>query len=266
MITLIRCSSGSHVFFARSLSWLNDSESYVSAFVFVSVFRLSFVVNGMGVDATQSIPVIIGGSVLFGAVLGMVLLSETLMLHGWSGVGMLVFGIALVATDPGDKATEGGGGGDDEAPPIYIWIGPALICASAYAFYNIFIKLGSASINPILGGVILQFVAAIFGTILLTLLSVYEGGTDYLNWDMTGLLWSCFAGLAVGTAEMLSFVVSGLGVPATLSIPVIIGGSTFFGALLGLVIPTHIAQIILQFLYLEQIQNSLGFQYSVLLQ
>lgn len=193
----------------------------------------------MGVDATQSIPVIIGGSVMFGAIMGMVLLNEVLMCHGWSGVSMLVLGIALVATDPGDKATEGGtghggNGGEIEAPSLVIWIGPALICASAYAFYNIFIKLGSASINPILGGVILQFVAAIFGTILLALLSFYEGGSDYLYWDTTGLMWSCFAGLAVGTAEMLSFVVSGLGVPATHSIPVIIGGSTFFGALLGL--------------------------------
>ena len=80
------------------------------------------------------------------------------MLHGWSGVALLVIGIALVALDPGKKVEEGGGGGGDGAaaipedgPPIY-WIAIALVCASAYAFYNIFIKKGSASINPILGG------------------------------------------------------------------------------------------------------------------
>lgn len=135
---------------------------------------LSFCVSGLGVPATQSIPIIIGGSVMFGAVLGFVLLGEKLMLHGWSGVALLVTGIALVALDPGEKVEEGGnqGEGDSAArtagggPPVY-WIAIALVCASAYAFYNIFIKKGSASINPILGGVVLQFVAALFGSMLL---------------------------------------------------------------------------------------------------
>jgi len=71
--------------------------------------------------------------------------------------------------------------GDDDSPPLATWIFPALCCASAYAFYNvseyydllcavtivnrhvlipldcdithqIFIKKGSATIHPILGG------------------------------------------------------------------------------------------------------------------
>lgn len=118
---------------------------------------LSFCVSGLGVPATQSIPIIIGGSVMFGAVLGVVTLGERLMLHGWSGVALLVTGIAFVALDPGEKVEEGGrgeaevivaGGGN---PPSY-WVTVALVCANAYAFYNIFIKKGSASINPILGG------------------------------------------------------------------------------------------------------------------
>lgn len=57
----------------------------------------------MGVQATQSIPVIIGGSVMFGAVLGLAMLSETMMIQGWCGVFLLMSGIALVATDPGEK-------------------------------------------------------------------------------------------------------------------------------------------------------------------
>lgn len=104
-----------------------------------------------------------------------------------------------------------------------------------YYRYNIFIKKGSASINPILGGVILQFVAAIFGSILLGVITVHMGGTSYLNWDMRGLVWASLAGIAVGSAEMLSFCVSGLGVPATQSIPTIIGGSVGVGAVLGLI-------------------------------
>lgn len=196
---------------------------------------LSFCVSGMGVQATQFIPIIIGGSVVFGAVLGLLMLGEKLKLHGWSGILMLVSGIALVATDPGDKAQEGGGSDGQESPPLTVWIGPALICASAYAFYNVFIKKGSASINPILGGVVLQFVAAVFGSLLLGVLVIKDGGTHDLQVTRTGLFWACCAGLAVGAAEMLSFCVSGLGVQASQSIPTIIGGSVMFGAILGLI-------------------------------
>lgn len=197
---------------------------------------LSFAVSGLGVPATQSIPVIIGGSVLFGAVLGLIMLRETLMLHGWTGVCMLITGIACVALDPGEKIDEGGDGSAIEVegqPPTY-WLIIALICATAYALYNIFIKKGSASINPILGGVILQFVAAAFGILLLGCIIAKDRGTSNLNYDRLGLIWSCMAGIAVGTAEMLSFCVSGMGVPVTQTIPVIIGGSVLFGAVLGL--------------------------------
>ena len=194
---------------------------------------LSFVVSGLGVPATHSIPVVIGGSVLFGAVLGLILLGEKLMLHGWSGVGMLVVGIACVALDRGDTIDNGKGPPQGQ-PPIY-WIIIALICATAYALYNIFIKRGSTSINPILGGVILQFVAATFGMLLLGCILVEDGGTSNLEYDRVGLMWSCMAGISVGIAEMVSFCVSGMGVPATQSIPVIIGGSVLFGAVLGLI-------------------------------
>jgi transporter family protein len=183
---------------------------------------LSFTVSGMGVPATQFIPIIIGGSVLFGAILGFCLLGEVMVLHGWSGVIMLTVGIGMVATDPGEKAEEGGGGDDVEAPPLLTWIGPALCCALAYALYNICIKKGSASINPILGGVVLQFVAAIFGSVLLGGILV-EGAS--LNADQAGISWACLAGIAVGSAELLSFGVSGMGVQATQAIPILIGGS-----------------------------------------
>ena len=55
-----------------------------------------------------------------------------------------------------------------------------------------------------------------------------------LNYDSSGVIWSCFAGLAVGVAELLSFGVSGMGVQATQSIPILIGGSVVFGAVLGI--------------------------------
>jgi hypothetical protein len=50
--------------------------------------------------------------------MGVVLLGEVMMCHGWSGIFMLVTGIVLVATDPGEKVVEGGGGDEDNAPPL----------------------------------------------------------------------------------------------------------------------------------------------------
>jgi drug/metabolite transporter (DMT)-like permease len=43
---------------------------------------------------------VIGGSVMFGCVLGAVWLNELLAVQGWIGVGFVVLGIVLVATDP----------------------------------------------------------------------------------------------------------------------------------------------------------------------
>jgi uncharacterized membrane protein len=40
---------------------------------------------------------------MFGAVLGLLLLGETLMFQGWVGVTLLMTGIGFVATDPGEK-------------------------------------------------------------------------------------------------------------------------------------------------------------------
>jgi bacterial/archaeal transporter family protein len=120
--------------------------------------------------------------------------------------------------------------------PPACWLVPALICATCYALYNICIKLGSASIHPILGGVILQFVAAISGTVMLLLIMWKDGGADDLHYDAEGIKWAVWAGVAVGAAEILSFTVSGLGVPASQSIPIIIGGSVGIGCVLGLVV------------------------------
>ena len=44
--------------------------------------------------------------------------------------------------------------------------------------------------NPIFGGVILQFVAAIFGTVLLSILTIKEGSIDFLNYDSIGIMWA----------------------------------------------------------------------------
>jgi transporter family protein len=88
-----------------------------------------------------------------------------------------------------------------KAPPVQLWIGPALICALCHALYNIFIKKGSNSIHPVLGGVILQLVAALLGGVLLSILIAKEGPEE-MNYDQQGVQWAICAGLAVGSAEV----------------------------------------------------------------
>ena len=117
------------------------------------------------------------------------------------------------------------------APQLSTWIVPAFACASSYALYNLFIKKASSSIDPILGGVLLQFVAALIGTMLLLVQRTTKAGA--LQYTKSGLVWSLAAGAAVGAAELLSFVINGMGVQATQSIPVIVGGSILIGTLLG---------------------------------
>jgi hypothetical protein len=89
-----------------------------------------------------------------------------------------------------------GGAMEQMSPPLAVWIGPALACALCYALYNIFIKKGSASINPILGGVILQFVAALLGCVLMSGVLFYNAYMVESTFDMDGvkeevLMWDC---------------------------------------------------------------------------
>lgn len=83
-----------------------------------------------------------------------------------------------------------------EAPPLVQWLPPALICALSYALYNIFIKKGSASIHPILGGVILQIVAAILGIVLCSYLA-FGPAQEPMFWDLRGFVFAILAGISV---------------------------------------------------------------------
>mmetsp|Transcript_898 Transcript_898/g.2269 ORF Transcript_898/g.2269 Transcript_898/m.2269 type:complete len:401 (-) Transcript_898:1038-2240(-) len=219
----------------------------IGAGLFVGIGEfLSFVVSGpMGVPVTQSIPIIVGGSVLFGAVLSSVFCNETLEWnHGWLGVGLVFLGICLVAAPSGDD--------NATTVPLAVWVGLALCCAIAYALYNISIKQASNTIHPIIGGVVLQLVSALFGLVILGGVAIWKMNDDddekcetenidcstnrILYYDSSGLMWSGIAGLAVGMAELLSFAVSGMGVPATRSIPIVIGGSVALGSIIGILL------------------------------
>ena len=140
----------------------------------------------------------------------------------------------------GAAAAASAAAGAVSPPPLGTWIGPALACALSYALYNLSIKRSSATMDPILGGVLLQFVAAIVGTMLLLYQRFFvvaaasaTSGATLFRCTKMGLVWAVAAGLSVGAAELLSFVVSGMGVPATQSIPIIIGGSILIGTILG---------------------------------
>ena len=91
--------------------------------------------------------------------------------------------------------------------------------------------------DPILGGVLLQFVAATVGTVLWLVQRSMRGTSGVVRTvaapSKTAMAWAAAAGLAVGAAELISFLISGMGVQAMQSIPIVVGGSVFMGTVLG---------------------------------
>ncbi|GAA4023970.1 hypothetical protein GCM10022409_04830 [Hymenobacter glaciei] len=113
------------------------------------------------------------------------------------------------------------------------WLPLALLTALCLALYNFFIKLASGYLAPAVGAVVLQLVAAALGAAWLVRLKL-QGQPISLN--RTGLGLAALAGLGVGLAEILTFVVFQRGVPSSVGTPIIVGGSVLLTALLGLVV------------------------------
>ncbi|MET4073191.1 EamA family transporter [Hymenobacter sp. UYCo722] len=111
------------------------------------------------------------------------------------------------------------------------WLPLALLTALCLAFYNFFIKLASGHVAPAVGAVVLQLVAAALGAAWLFRLKL-QGQPITLT--KAGLGLAVLAGLGVGLAEILTFVVFQRGVPSSVGTPVIVGGSVLLTALLGL--------------------------------
>jgi hypothetical protein len=72
----------------------------------------------------------------------------------------------VVGSLRGGGSGTGSGIGPPAAPPLTSWIGPTLSCGLSYALYNLFIKRASSLMDPMLGGVLLQVVAAALGSCL----------------------------------------------------------------------------------------------------
>lgn len=113
------------------------------------------------------------------------------------------------------------------------WLPLALLTALCLALYNFFIKLASGHLAPAVGAVVLQLVAAALGAAWLFKLKL-QGQPVALNG--TGLGLAALAGLGVGLAEILTFVVFQRGVPSSVGTPIIVGGSVLLTAVLGLVV------------------------------
>lgn len=110
------------------------------------------------------------------------------------------------------------------------WVFIALLTAAAFGAYNVFIKLGSGKIDHVLGAVVLQVVAALVGGAYALFLKL--GGKE-LPVSKEGLGYAALAGVAVGIAEILTFVVYTRGAPASLGTPIIMGGSIVITAAVG---------------------------------
>jgi transporter family protein len=111
------------------------------------------------------------------------------------------------------------------------WLALALLTALCLALYNFFIKLAADHVPAAVGAVVLQLVAASLGAIWLLRLKLLG---QPLGWSGKGLGLAALAGLGVGLAEILTFVVFSRGVPSSVGTPVIVGGSVLLTALLGL--------------------------------
>ena len=113
------------------------------------------------------------------------------------------------------------------------WLPLALLTALCLALYNFFIKLAANHLPPAVGAVVLQLVAAALGAAWLLKLKL-QG--QPLAVSGKGLALAALAGVGVGLAEILTFVVFQRGVNSSVGTPVIVGGSVLLTALLGLVL------------------------------
>lgn len=113
------------------------------------------------------------------------------------------------------------------------WLPLALLTALCLALYNFFIKLAANHVPPAVGAVVLQLVAAALGGVWLLKLML-QGKPLALSGKGLGL--AALAGLGVGLAEILTFVVFQRGVNSSVGTPVIVGGSVLLTAVLGLVV------------------------------
>ncbi|MBI4250692.1 hypothetical protein HY622_03830, partial [Candidatus Uhrbacteria bacterium] len=92
------------------------------------------------------------------------------------------------------------------------------------------IKVSSGHVNQVVGAVILQIVAALVGGLILIFLKMTNAP---LPISQKGVLFAVGAGIAIGIAEIGSFFLFSKGVPVSVGMPIIVGGSIVTTTLLG---------------------------------
>src|SRR5690625_735699 len=105
------------------------------------------------------------------------------------------------------------------------------IAALMFGLYNVFIKLSADHIQAVLGAVVLQFVAAFMGLVLL--LYMQRQATEPLFVTSRGVTLAVLAGIAIGLVEILTFFIYGRGIPVAVGNPLIIGGSLLVTTSIG---------------------------------
>lgn len=112
------------------------------------------------------------------------------------------------------------------------WLIFVIIALFSYGFYNFFIKISSGNIHQVVGAVILQATAALFGILILVYLKL---ANKELLISQKGILFAVLAGICIGIAEISYFVVFSKGIDASVAIPIVMGGTVLIGSVLGII-------------------------------
>lgn len=112
------------------------------------------------------------------------------------------------------------------------WALYAGLAAACLGGYHVMIKLSSASVHQALGAFVLQGVALVVGGLVAGGVVLGRGP---LEWTPRGLWWAAGAGLLVGVAELLGFMVFKRGAPVHTATAIMVGGSVALAAAIGIV-------------------------------
>ena len=113
------------------------------------------------------------------------------------------------------------------------WLPVALLAAAAFGGYHLLLRFAAGRIDQLLGAFVLQSVAAAAGAIAL---GAWWATGATLTVTRAGLGYAALAGLCVGVAEILAFVVFQRGAPVTVATPIIVGGTVALATLGGVVL------------------------------
>lgn len=126
---------------------------------------------------------------------------------------------------------------------MVVWL--IALAALMFGLYNVFMKASSAHIDAVLGAVVLQCVAALFGVAMLV--GARRASDTPLHATSRGVWIAILAGVAIGIVEILTFYVFKRGVDVSVGNPIIVGGSLVVTTVVGAIVlgePLNAVQIV----------------------